>query len=119
MKYLNMENIGNQVAQIKDGKGKLKNKIVYLDSNGKALHGFNELKIEGDAFFQLLPDNKKNREICYINGHSGSGKTFWIKKYLQEYKQIYKSNPIYIFSPFDNDVSLEGVEIQNIKIDDE
>ena len=28
MKFLNFENLGQQIAQIKDGQGKLKNKIA-------------------------------------------------------------------------------------------
>ena len=119
MKYLNFENIGSQIIQIKGGTGKFKNKMIYVDANGKALHGFNELKLDGDAFFQLLPDDKKNRQINYISGQSGSGKTYWIKNYLQEYKKIYKSNLSYVFSPFDEDISFEGVSIKNIKIDEE
>jgi hypothetical protein len=119
-KYLNFESNGSGIAQIKNAQGKLKNKIIYLDSNAKSMNGFNELKIEGEnTYFQLLPDLKKNRQIIYVNGHSGSGKTFWIKRYLQEYKKIYPKNEIYCFSPFENDVSFEGVSLKNIKIEPE
>ena len=119
-KYLNFESNGSGIAMIKNGTGKMKNKTVYLDSNAKSLHGFNDLKIEGeDTYFQLLPDLKKNRQVIYVNGSSGSGKTFWIKRYLQEYKRIYPKSEIYVFSPFDSDVSYEGVKIKNIKIEPE
>jgi hypothetical protein len=119
-KYLNFESNGSGIAMIKNGTGKMKNKTVYLDSNAKSLHGFNDLKIEGeDSYFQLLPDLKKNRQVIYVNGSSGSGKTFWIKRYLQEYKRIYPKSEIYVFSPFDSDVSYEGVKIKNIKIEPE
>ena len=47
-KYLNFESNGSGIAQIKNAQGKLKNKIIYLDSNAKSLNGFNELKIEGE-----------------------------------------------------------------------
>ena len=116
MKFLNFEKIGQPIAQIQNSTGKLKNKVVYLDSNAKPLHGFNELKLDGDAYFQLLPDDKKTRQINYVSGQSGSGKTYWIKKYLQEYKKLYKSNEIYVFSPFDEDVSFDGITIKISKL---
>lgn len=116
MKFLNFEQIGSPIAQIKDGQGKLKNKIVYLDSNAKSLHGFNEFKLDGDANFQLLPNPKTERQILYIAGCSGSGKSYYTKLYLQEYKKLFPNNKIYMFSSIGEDSSLDGVKIDYITI---
>ena len=120
MKFCNIEQIGNPVAIIKNGNGKLKNKIIFVDEKDKAIHPFNELKIEGnETYFQIIPNTKVERQILYINGQSGSGKTYFIKQYLVEYKKLFPKNSIYCFSPFDDDISYDGVKIQNIKIEDE
>ena len=117
MKFLNYESIGSPIVQIKNGTGKLKNKIVCLDSNAKALHGFNELKIDGDdTYFQLLPNPKTERQILYIAGCSGSGKSYFTKLYLQEYKKQFPNNKIYMFSSIGQDPSLDGVKIDYIGI---
>jgi hypothetical protein len=121
MKFLNFEGLGFPIAQIKNGSNsKLKNKIVSLDSNGKALHGFNELKIQGDeTYFQILPNPKTERQILYIAGCSGSGKSYFTKLYLIEYLKYFPKNKIYMFSSIGEDPSLNGVKINYIKIEPE
>jgi hypothetical protein len=119
-KFLNLESIGQPIAQIKNGAGKMKNKIIYVDSNGKSLHGFNELKIQGDdTYFQLIPNPKIERQILYIAGCIGSGKSYFTKLYLKEYEKLFPKNTIYMFSPIGEDESLEGVKINYIKIEPE
>jgi len=121
MKYLTFEQGDNHpICIIKEAKDKkLKNKIIYSDDKSKSIHAFNEMKLKSPEYFQLIPNNKFERSILYVAGNSGSGKTYFIKKYLLEYKDMYPSNEIYCFSPFDEDKSFEGIKINHIKIDDE
>ena len=121
MKYLTFESEGNNpICVIKESKDKkLKNKIIYSDDKSKSVNSFNDMHLKSSEYFQLIPNKNKERDILYIAGNSGSGKTFFIKQYLIEYKIIFPSNEIYFFSPFDEDKSLEGVKINHIQIDDE
>lgn len=120
MKYLSFESEGHPVASIKSNNRRVKNKIIHLDDKKKSIHGFNELKLSGDDSFQLLPNDKIERAIHYICGSSGSGKTYWIKLFLIEYKKTFPKNDIYVFSPFpEEDKSFEGVKVNYMKIDEE
>ena len=121
MKYLTFESEGNNpICVIKESKDKkLKNKIIYSDDKSKSVNSFNDMHLKSSEYFQLIPNKNKERDILYIAGNSGSGKTFFIKQYLIEYKLIFPDNEIYFFSPFDEDKSLEGVKINHIKIDDD
>jgi hypothetical protein len=84
------------------------------------MKSFNHIKLEGDDRFQLIPNDKIERSINYVCGSSGSGKTYFIKLYLMEYKKMFPKNEIYLFSPFDeHDKSYDGVKVTPIKIDEE
>ena len=119
MKFLSFENEGHPVVVIKSNLKKINNKVIHLDDKARSLHGFNQLKLKGDDKFQLLPNPKIERSINYVCGSSGSGKTYFIKLFLIEYKKMFPKNQIYIFSPFDEDKSFDGVKINYIKIGDE
>jgi len=120
MKFLSFENNGHPVVTIKSTSKKLNNKVIHLDDKARSLHGFNELKLKGDDSFQLIPNPKIERSINYVCGSSGSGKTWWIKQFLIEYKKTFPKNEIYVFSPFpEADKSFDGVKVSYIKIDNE
>lgn len=60
------------------------------------------LKNEGEEF-QVIPNTNKERQIGYITGQSGSGKTTWVINYCNEYKKAFPDNPIYLFSSIGNE----------------
>jgi len=118
MKFLSFEQDGVPIAAIKSNSNRIKNKVIHLDDKARSINAFNELKLQGDDKFQLMPNPKIERSIHYVCGSSGSGKTYFIKLFLMEYKKAFPKNQIYIFSPFDDvDKSFEGVKVNYIKID--
>lgn len=52
---------------------------------------------------EILPFPSKTREIIYICGPSGSGKSVWASKYIKNYKKAYPSGHVFIFSRLDSD----------------
>jgi len=66
------------------------------DQNG-LIKEFRQLKIANDSKFQHIPDTTKEREILYITGPSGSGKSIYTRKYLEQYVKQFKSRPKYSF----------------------
>ena len=114
----NFNNVGKTVAVIKNGK--YDKKVVCLDSNINDVDktSFKNLKISNDSKFQQLPNNKAERDILYITGCSGSGKSTYTRMYLEQYKKKFKNNPIYMFSSLKEDESLDSVKPQRFKIDD-
>ena len=118
---ININNDGRNIAIIKDST-KHKN-IVFSVSEEKAADSklkksFDSLEID-DGTFQLIPDKKRDRDTIMVVGSAGSGKSFFVGMYLNEYKRIHKNNPIYLISEGKEDPALDKVKgLKRIKLDD-
>lgn len=117
---LNFDKIGRYLCKINSGKFNKKIVSVYTDGKDEdeINKPFNSLKLTGDAKFQQIPDPDIERQIMYITGASGSGKSTYIKNYCKEYKKMFKDNEIYLFSALKDDESLDELKPKRLKIDD-
>jgi predicted AAA+ superfamily ATPase len=86
---------------------------------------FKSLKLANDCKLQQVPDttrkpSEKYREILYITGASGSGKSYYTKSYIKEFQKSkrYKDFPVYLFSALSEDESLDEVKPKRIKLDE-
>jgi hypothetical protein len=125
---LNLNNIGKPLCRIEGGK--YANHVVSVTDSfqqqqeeteageGGLIKEFRQLKIANDAKFQQVPNPKTEREILYITGRSGSGKSTYTRKYLEEYKKKFRKRPIYMFSALPDDPSLDSIEPKRIELDD-
>ena len=99
---LNLNDVGRPLAKIIGGKYDGKQISVTDKFSAKEddtlIKEFKQLKIPNDAKFQQIPDTTKEREIIYITGPSGIGKSTYVRKYLEQYKKKNKDKPIYMFS---------------------
>ena len=106
---------GRPIALITEGKNS--GKIVFMTDDTK---GFNNIKDKG--LFKQLP-NTKTRDICFIGGGSGSGKTYNACDYVINFNSIFPENPIYIFSKIKNDASFSRIieipTVTFVTLDDE
>ena len=67
----------------------------------------------------MLPDVNTERTIIYISGPSGSGKSYFSKLYLKEFKKKFKTSSIYIISSLMEDESLDDIpNLKRVKIDE-
>jgi hypothetical protein len=109
---LTYEDIGDSLAVIKGSK-------YVLSISDKSKNGTNEIILDKNESFLPMPNINKDRDVNYIFGQSGSGKSFYVVLYAQQYKKIFSKNPIYIFSALDSDK--EGIDkikgIKRIKLD--
>jgi DNA replication protein DnaC len=83
---LNFESIGSPVAKIIDKTTK-EELIVYLtdpEFDCNVRKGYNSIKLESHQSFQQKPDNKE-RNILYVTGASGSGKSYYSAEYIHQY----------------------------------
>jgi len=111
---LTFENEGRILAKITDGK--LKNKYVSVIGDvADAVKTFSTLTLK-DGSFQHMPDPETERQILYITGPSGSGKSTYTSRYAMLYKQVFKKNPIYVFSALKDDESLDNIKPKRFKI---
>ena len=100
---MNYEN-GELIAKINGSKKKLHVSCDNDESHHK------ELKLQTGQSFQLTVNSDKERQILYICGASGSGKSFFAKQYCDEYTRHHKKNPIYLFSSLSADDSVDCIK---------
>lgn len=116
---LNLDRVGKFLAQVEGGK--YDRKIVSVTSELKVEEDgfsrpFSQLTIDGK--FQQIPNPETEREILYITGASGSGKSTYTANYIRCYKRMFSKNKIYCFSALKDDESLDVVKPKRITIDD-
>ena len=118
---MNFQSLGKTLCKVEGGS--LNNKTISVstkeEDDENITKKFNNLKLTGTAKFQQIPDVETERQIGFITGASGSGKSTYIKKYVHQYKKAFKKNPVYLFSALKEDESLDEVKPSRIKIDDE
>jgi hypothetical protein len=95
---LNFENSGIPLAIIQGGKT-----IPILSLGEGARQGYQEIKLKDNENFQHTVNVIKEREILYVVGQSGSGKSYYTAQYCLQYKAVYPKRPIYMFSSLSDD----------------
>lgn len=120
---LNFDRLGRFLAKVEGGK--YDKKIVSVtsevtpapaDAADEYSKPFSKLNI-GEGKFQQVPDPDTERQILYVTGASGSGKSTYTAKYIQNYKRLFPKNPIYCFSALKEDESLDVVKPKRVAID--
>ena len=117
---LNFDKIGRFLCKVEGGK--YNNKIVSvtasLDEKDDYSKPFTKLTLTDAGKFQQVPDPEIERQILYITGASGSGKSTYTANYIKNYKKMFPENTIYCFSALKDDESLDVVKPERIVIDD-
>ena len=115
---------GMPIAYIRGGK--YDGKTVYCsevnedEQGGGKTTEFDELTLDKNSKFEPTPMNMKWRDTCFIAGQSNSGKSFYVRMYLKNYKEVYPNRPIYLISRLDEDETLDQFRgIKRIKLDQE
>jgi hypothetical protein len=100
-------------------KGLAPDQLVGETALGKALYeriihdASKETKIDlpDDSQFQLIPSpDPKRREVFYIAGASGSGKSYIAKGIAEYYKKLFPDREIYLISKLGEDSTLDQLE---------
>lgn len=116
---MNFENQGIPIAIITGSKSK-KIPILSIDDKKNAKSIFSDLQLKDNEKFQAIPNPETERQILYITGRSGSGKSYYTKHYCDEYKRMFPKNPVYLFSALTEDSSIDKIKgLKRIKLTDE
>lgn len=116
---MNLEDVGTPIAIIKYEGDKKKDKKLSIDNDKQNVTNFiKELKLtKPKESIQHIPNKKTERQILYITGASGSGKSYYTRKYCAEYSKLFPKNPIYLFSSITEDSSIDKVKnMKRIKL---
>jgi septin family protein len=112
----------NSKPFVKIINGKYNNKTIFIDTNLNEIDNINNFKgmrIPNNSNFQLVPDTSHERDVMMVVGPSGSGKSYFVKKYCEQYIKKFKDRNIYVFSNLKEDSSLDTLKnkIKRFKLD--
>lgn len=69
------------------------------------------IELDGGDQFELIPDpDPKKREVIYITGQSGSGKSYIAKGYAAYYHKLFPDRGIYLISKLKEDETLDALK---------
>ena len=90
--------------------------LLYVHDKGTET----SIKLPPDSSFVLLPCPKKDkREIFYVAGASGSGKSYQARGIAERYKKLFPDREIYLISKLESDETLDTMKTgrpQRIKV---
>jgi len=115
---LNFEGQGDPICLIRD-TGEKKAPIISLEKEGeKARFPFDKLHLEAEApHFSIIPNPRIERSVIYITGQSGSGKSYWMAQYCNEFHKMFPKRSIFLFSSLAEDKTIDSVKcLKRIKL---
>lgn len=126
--YLELSNIKEQkkkgkeadesypIAIVKgDKKCKDFNKLVYVNTSTNK--GDIKIEIPYECNFEILPNTDENkRDVFYVAGASGSGKSYIATQIAKNYNKLYPDRDIYIVSKLDDDSTINNSGINIIRL---
>jgi hypothetical protein len=77
-----------------------------------------KIQLDDDGTFELLPSpDPKKREVWYISGQSGSGKSWIAKGLAHYYHKLFPDRGIYLISKLEEDETLDALKfLKRVKI---
>jgi hypothetical protein len=117
---LNFEGVGQNFAIVKDKTDKPFKTISISDNPKKVSNGYKEIQLSKGYRIQQIPNKDRERDVLYVAGQSGSGKSYYTLQFAKEYHKMFPKNDIYLFSTLSGDSTLDKVDfIKKIKLSDE
>lgn len=97
-----------------------RNKGVYVTADVNSVDcAFSALNARDGDVLQVCPRGKE-RDVVYISGSSGSGKSYFAANFIKEYLAVHPKNPVYLFSSISEDPCLDGVKaVKRVALNDE
>jgi len=96
--------------------GKKKGEIIYIDAENK--DGVDQIDLGKGNVVPIM--NPEAREVDYIAGPSGSGKSSYAAMLAKSYHKLYPKNDMYIFSRDDatKDPAFKKLKLKQVMLDD-
>lgn len=84
---------------------------IYLyEKKDEVSKGFSELDLSDGYLFQQVPNDKKERDVLFVAGKSGSGKSYYTREYIKQYHKMFPKRDIYLISYLDEDETLDAFD---------
>lgn len=104
----------DNVEWICEIKSKNKSKIVCVKSDSD--RGMKVIKATNEEIYPLPDPNI--RQVLYIAGPSGSGKSFYVSKYIANYQKLFPKNEVIIFCRVTDDPAFKDLKVKYILLDE-
>lgn len=76
-----------------------------------------EITLPTDSHFELLPSSDtKKREVWYVAGASGSGKSYIAREYAKYYQKLFPERSVYLISKLTEDNTLDKIKPKRINV---
>lgn len=113
---LSFQKYNKGVAFAKVVDGRFNDKIIFItpDSN----RGVNEITIPDKGHLVVVPV-MQGREVVYICGPSGVGKSTWSAQYIYNYLSLFPDRRVFVFSRLKIDPLLDEMGCIEIPIDEQ
>jgi GTPase SAR1 family protein len=111
----NYEKNGKKIAvHNRTINGNKRQRKIYLSED----EGYEKIEIKEGEFMASL-DKEEDRAVIYVAGASGSGKSYWVAQYCEEFHKNYKNYPIYLISENNEDPAFDNKSyIKRLMIED-
>ena len=99
----------NAIAMVMGGH--MDRELLYVSQSDSIQGAKKDIKLPPDSSFVLVPCPKKDkREIYYVAGASGSGKSFQARGIAERYKKLFPDREIYLISKLTEDETLDTMK---------
>jgi hypothetical protein len=70
------------------------------------------IELPDDSMFQPIPSpDSKKRQVWYVAGQSGAGKSYFARGIAENYKKLYPEREIYLISKLQEDSTLDSMKV--------
>jgi type II secretory pathway predicted ATPase ExeA len=108
---MNVENVGASIAMIVDETKPNSNLLLSIESNeDNVINYLKELKLKPKQHFQIIPNINVARDILYVVGASGSGKSYFTRQFADQYRKLYPKRKIFLISSLTEDNSIDKIK---------
>jgi hypothetical protein len=97
------DNIFATIINKKDNK-----EVATLSLIEKSKDGMNEICLDNNHVFQLIPFKHRERTTMFITAESGGGKSHFVREWAKKYHESFPKNPIYLISYLEHDETLDA-----------
>jgi len=117
---MNFEEVGIIIAKIKNTNNPKLDKTVSVETDkNKVKERIDKIQLDKEfEIMQHIPSNRE-RDVVYITGQSGSGKSYYTKALAEEYRNKFKKNDIYLFSSVEKDALDKIKGLKRVKLSNE
>jgi hypothetical protein len=108
---------GTPVAHLIDeDKPKEMKKILYMYDRAVP-DGQPVIELNTNQSFEKAVDTNQEREVMYVSGMSGAGKSYYCKQYIEKYHKKWPKRDVYVFSSLSTCNTLDKLKfLKRIKI---